>query len=77
MERDTREERLGQMTAMQTDRRQIEMERARQRRDQAAPGSPDWDAASEAVLELEAHDTAPLAEQLRRKLFHVESSIAS
>jgi hypothetical protein len=57
---------------MQTDHRQVELERARQRREYAAPGSPDWDAASEAVLELEARDPAPLAEQLRRKLFHVE-----
>lgn len=58
---------------MQTDR-QEELERARRRRDQAAPGSPDWDAASEAVLELEAHD--PAAGQHHRNLFLVESRSA-
>lgn len=65
------------MTAMRTDRWQIDIERARQRRDAAAPGSPDWDAASEAVLEFEAHETAPLAEQLRTRLVRGEPSLAS
>lgn len=44
------------------DGRPNELERARRRRDQAAKGSPDWDAASEAVLELEAADASIRAE---------------
>ncbi len=63
--------------AAQTDRNQVMLERARQRLEEAAPGSPDWDAASEAIIELEAHDPAPLVDQLRRKLFVVDSRIAS
>jgi len=62
---------------MQSERRKIELERARQRRDQAMPGSPDWDAASEAVLELETHDMASVAEQLRRQVFFAEARAAS
>jgi hypothetical protein len=62
---------------MQTDRHTIALARARQRRDEAAPGSPDWDAASEAVIELEARDMPPLAEQIRRRLYIVEARAAS
>jgi hypothetical protein len=50
-----------------------DLERARRRRDQAAQGSPDWDAASEAVMELEADDPASFAEHRGRKLFLVSS----
>jgi hypothetical protein len=55
------------------------LERARQRRDQAAPGSPEWDAASEAVLELEAQarEVTTLTEQLRRQPFFAEARAAS
>lgn len=59
------------MTAPLTDKREIDLQRARRRRDQAAHGSPDWDAASEAVLELEADDPDGFAEQRGRKLFLV------
>ena len=52
-------------------RASTDLERARLRRDQAAQGSPDWDAASEAVMELEADDPAAFAEQRGRKLFLV------
>jgi hypothetical protein len=58
-------------TAMPGDGRPTELERARRRRDQAAQGSPDWDAASEAVLELEAADQPP-----RVRLFLLESTSA-
>lgn len=50
-----------------------DLERARRRRDQAAQGSPDWDAASEAVMELEADDPAVYAEQRGRKLFLIRT----
>jgi hypothetical protein len=52
-------------------RASAELELARRRRDQAAQGSPDWDAASEAVIELEAEDPASFAEGRARKLFLV------
>jgi hypothetical protein len=58
---------------MHTDRWKIELERARRRRDSAAPSSPDWDAASEAVLELEARDQASRADHPRLGLFLVEA----
>ena len=51
------------------------LERARLRRDAAAHGSPDWDAASEAVLELEAADALQPNEQRRPRLFLVPSSV--
>ena len=51
------------------------LERARLRRDAAAHGSPDWDAASEAVLELEAVDALLTDGQPRRRLFLVPSSV--
>ena len=53
------------------DRPLTELERARRRRDQAAQGSPDWDAASEAVLELESDDPVSFAETRGRKLYLV------
>jgi hypothetical protein len=59
--------------AEQIDPERAELERARIRRDQAAPGSPDWDAASQAVIELEERDPSPLVDQLRRRVFFVES----
>jgi hypothetical protein len=62
---------------MQSDRGQLELERARRRRDEAAPGSPDWDAAAEAVLELEANESVPLPDQRRPRLFLVDPQIAS
>lgn len=62
--------------ALSLDRRQIDLERARRRRDEAAQGSPDWDAASEAVLELEAHASLRLADQLRRRVFVAEHRAA-
>ena len=58
------------------DRRPTELERARRRRDQAAQGSPDWDAASEAVMELEAADVLLGAEPPHRRLFLLEPSSA-
>jgi len=58
------------------DRRPTELERARRRRDQAAQGSPDWDAASEAVMELEAADALVRAEPPHRRLFLLEPSSA-
>ena len=64
------------LMALSIDRRQIDLERARRRRDQAAQGSPDWDAASEAVLELEAHASLRLADQLRRRVFVAERQAA-
>jgi hypothetical protein len=54
-----------------TDPHATDLERARRRRDEAAQGSPDWDAASEAVMELEADDPASFAERHGRKLFLV------
>jgi hypothetical protein len=51
------------------------LERARLRRDAAAHGSPDWDAASEAVLELEAVDGVLPDGQPRRRLFLLPSSV--
>ena len=51
------------------------LERARLRRDAAAHGSPDWDAASEAVLELEAVDAVVPDGQPRRRLFLLPSSV--
>jgi hypothetical protein len=62
---------------MQNDKRRLDLERARRRRDEAAQGSPDWDAAFEAVLELEAGDATPRADQFRRRLFIVDSQTAS
>jgi hypothetical protein len=62
--------------ARSADRRPTELERARRRRDQAAHGSPDWDAASEAVLELEAADAVLRAEPPHRNLFLLEPSSA-
>ena len=63
--------------AIQPNRWHTELERARRRRDQAAQGSPDWDAASEAVVELEAKDAEARSEQPHRKLFLVEARTAS
>ena len=60
--------------ALPTDGRPTELQRARRRRDQAAQGSPDWDAASEAVLELEAAEPSLLDEQPRPRLFLLEPS---
>lgn len=60
--------------AMPEDGRPTELERARRRRDQAAQGSPDWDAASEAVMELEAADASIPVEQPRPRLFLLEPS---
>ncbi len=51
------------------------LERARLRRDAAAHGSPDWDAASEAVIELEAADALQPIEPRRPRLFLVPSSV--
>jgi hypothetical protein len=62
---------------MQNDKRRLDLERARRRRDEAAQGSPDWDAAFEAVLELEAGDSTPRADQFRRRLFLVDSLVDS
>lgn len=56
---------------MLADKRLIDLARARRRRDQAAQGSPDWDAASEAVMELESDDPELFAEQRGRKLYLV------
>ena len=56
------------------DGRPTELDRARRRRDQAAQGSPDWDAASEAVMELEAADALLSPEQPRPRLFLLEPS---
>jgi len=56
--------------------RPTELNRARRRRDQAAQGSPDWDAASEAVCELEAADALVRAAQPYRSLFMLEPSSA-
>ena len=64
--------RWEQRVSEQIDPERVELERARTRRDQAAPGSPDWDAASQAVIELEERDPS-LAERRRRQLFSVES----
>ena len=58
---------------MNTDRWKTELERARRRRDSAAPSSPDWDAASEAVIELEARDLTSRADHPRHALFLVEA----
>ncbi len=52
--------------------RPSQLERARRRRDQAAQGSPDWDAASEAVMELEAADASIRAEGPHPRLFLLE-----
>ena len=54
--------------------RTTELERARRRRDQAAQGSPDWDAASEAVMELEAADALLHTAQPRPRLFLLKPS---
>jgi len=56
--------------------RPTELNRARRRRDQAAQGSPDWDAASEAVCELEAADALVRAERPYGRLFLLEPSSA-
>jgi hypothetical protein len=56
--------------------RPSELNRARRRRDQAAQGSPDWDAASEAVIELEAADALVRAAQPYRPYFLLEPSSA-
>lgn len=68
------QEMSGPTSATPRDGRPNELERARRRRDQAAQGSPDWDAASEAVLELEAADALLYTEQLRPRLFLLEPS---
>lgn len=60
--------------ALPNDGRPTKLERARRRRDQAAQGSPDWDAASEAVLELEAADALLRPEQPRPRLYLLEPS---
>ncbi len=60
--------------AMPGDGRPTELERARRRRDQAAQGSPDWDAASEAVMELEAADALLRPKPPRPRLFLLEPS---
>lgn len=64
---------FGSAMPIAPSRWQTELEHARRRRDQAAQGSPDWDAASEAVMELEALDAEPVDEQPRRRLFLVEA----
>ena len=51
------------------------LERARLRRDAAAHGSPDWDAASEAVLELEAADALRPLNRLARGFLLEPSSV--
>ena len=56
--------------------RPTELDRARRRRDEAAQGSPDWDAASEAVAELEAAEALLRAERPYRHLFLLEPSSA-
>jgi hypothetical protein len=56
--------------------RPTELHRARRRRDQAAQGSPDWDAASEAVCELEAAEALVRAARPYRALFLLEPSSA-
>lgn len=56
--------------------RPTELGRARWRRDQAAQGSPDWDAASEAVCELEAADALLRAARPYQGLFLLEPSSA-
>lgn len=56
--------------------RPTELNRARWRRDQAAQGSPDWDAASEAVCELEAADALARATRPYTRLFMLEPSSA-
>jgi hypothetical protein len=58
--------------AMLRDGRPTRLERARRRRDQAAQGSPDWDAASEAVMELESADAPIRAEGPHPRLFLLE-----
>jgi hypothetical protein len=73
VERDMHELSVPAM-AMPGDGRPTQLERARRRRDQAAQGSPDWDAASEAVLELEATDAPLQTEQPRPRLFLLEPS---
>jgi hypothetical protein len=60
--------------AMPEDGRPTELDRARRRRDQAAQGSPDWDAASEAVMELEGADASILAMQPRPRPFLLQPS---
>jgi hypothetical protein len=56
--------------------RPTELNRARRRRDQAAQGSPDWDAASEAVCELEAADALVRAARPYPHPFLLEPSSA-
>jgi hypothetical protein len=73
VERDMHELSVPAM-AMPGDGRPTELERARRRRDQAAEGSPDWDAASEAVMELEAADASLQTEPPRPRLFLLEPS---
>ena len=70
---DVRRRVIADRGRMHTDRWKTELERARRRRDSAAPSSPDWDAASEAVIELEARDLASLADRPRHALFLVEA----
>jgi hypothetical protein len=67
---------LSPRLLMLANSRPSELDRARRRRDQAAQGSPDWDAASEAVLELEAADALVRAGRPHRTLFLLEPSSA-
>ncbi len=63
--------RIDPSTTLQSDLRLLQLERARRRRDDAAQGSPDWDAASEAVIELEAEDPTSRAEVRGPRLYLV------
>lgn len=62
---------VDSMPATRTGRPLTQLDRARRRRDEAAQGSPDWDAASEAVMELEADGDASDA-LAPRQLFLVD-----
>lgn len=67
----SRMERDMQIDTRQLDTWHLELARARRRRDTAANGSPDWDAASEAVLELESYESATTEDPPRRALYLV------
>lgn len=60
------------MVAARTAKPLTQLDRARRRRDEAAQGSPDWDAASEAVMELEADDRSWDTEQAPQQLFRID-----
>jgi hypothetical protein len=63
---------VDSMVVARTAKPLTQLDRARRRRDEAAQGSPDWDAASEAVMELEADDRASDPNQAPRQLFLVD-----